>query len=148
MRVMNAVLVLALATGCGSEREQMLLWRAQRFRHVRAMIAPLIASSKTLPMKDGALDVYALARTGVIRPDSYAIFQSEHGLPRDGEIERGDYRDFPYERYRGNGVLDGRYPIPLIWDKEPDAGGLLIVGMSDGAVRTMYRAEFKREFGG
>lgn len=148
MRRLTAVLLLTLASGCGDERKEMLTQRRHKIDHVRAMVG-LLAAKKTLPIKDGALDIYALVRSGEIPKTDYAILRRwPEEVPSDYEIEHGDYTHFPYERYRGRAELDGRYPIPLIWDAEPDSAGILIVGMSDGAVRTMYRSEFLREFGG
>ena len=86
-------------------------------------------------MKDGALDPYVLFRDGVIVGINLRLFRSERSGPgpTDDEVARGDYTNFPWERYRGDGKLEGA-PFPLLWEKTPDAEGKVLVGLSDGTV--------------
>lgn len=51
--------------------------------------------------------------------------------PADEEIERGDYANFPWERYRGDRELGGRFP--LLREKRPDKRGGGLVAYSDGS---------------
>ena len=46
----------------------------------------------------------------------------------DAQIARSNYANFPWERYRGDGKLDGP-PFPLLRERE-----FGIVGLSDGTV--------------
>lgn len=91
----------------------------------------LVAQSGTLPMKDGAFDPYEFVRQGHISPHVLQAFGT--GLT-DQEIERGDYTNFPWERYRGDGKLEGP-PFRLLWDTKPDERGRIVVGLSDGTVQ-------------
>jgi hypothetical protein len=95
------------------------------------------------PTKDGALDVYFFVRKGDIAPKYYSVLRSARSEtnPTDAEIERGDYTNFPWERYRGERRIDRPPAVPLLWDKQPDAEGKFVVGFSDGSARLMDRDE-------
>ncbi|MEM8886076.1 MAG: hypothetical protein AAGD14_18570 [Planctomycetota bacterium] len=103
----------------------------------------------SLPMKDGALDVYALVREGKIAPTEYALLRAPESkkLPTAKQIERGDYTHFPYERHRGTGKFFTNTRFPLLWDKKPDADGRIAVLMNLGAVRAMTKEELAEALG-
>jgi len=112
---------------------------------LRQIMGLLIVADKPA-VKDGALDPYALVRAGDIDRTHYDIFRSARlgQGPTDEEIERGDYTNFPWERYRGDGSdTRGAAGIPLLWEKEPGADGEQLVGMSDGAVHVLSPEELK-----
>jgi hypothetical protein len=96
-------------------------------------LAGLVAQSGKLRMKDGALDVYALVRRGDLQGANLKMLRSNRSGtgPTGEEIERGDYTNFPWERYRGDGRLEGP-PFPLLWERKPDDKGMVLVGLSDG----------------
>jgi hypothetical protein len=109
-----------------------------------ASIARLVVTSARLPMKDGAFDPYDFVRTGEIGDTS--LFQSaRYGRgPTEEEAKAGDYSKFPWERYRGARRLGGP-PFPLLWEKDPDLDGRMLVARSDGMVAvwdpdTFFRA--------
>lgn len=96
-------------------------------------IVGLVITAPQTPLKDGELDPYAFVRSGDVVREQYGIFRSVRSGtgPTDEEIERGDYTNFPWERYRGDGKPIGRFP--LLWEKEPDKRGGRIVGFADGS---------------
>jgi hypothetical protein len=102
-------------------------------------LAALVVVSDKPPMKDGVLDPYAFVTKGDIVREQYKIFRSNRmgKGPTDEEIARGDYTNFPWERYRGEPrkLLGAR--IPLLWEKEPGADGQHVVCMSDGSSQLM-----------
>ncbi len=110
--------------------------RMQDTNNLRQLVGPVAGSGK-LPMKDGAFDPYDLVRQGHIsRGTNYVLRSERSGTgPTDDEIARGDYTNFPWERYRGDGNLEGP-PFPLLWERKPDAEGRVLVGLSDGTVTT------------
>lgn len=111
---------------------------------LRQLMGLIILAEKP-PVKDGALDPYAFVRMGDIARKNYVIYRSTRTGqgPTDDEIERGDYTNFPWERYRGDGSgLRGPTLIPLLWEKEPGADGHL-VGMNDGSARILSPEELK-----
>jgi hypothetical protein len=92
-----------------------------------------VVSTRTIPMKDGQFDPYAFVREGLI-PAS--LLRSASGVgPTDAEMGRGDYANFPWERYRGGGKLEDP-PFALLWSKEPDSEGNRRAGFSDGTCRS------------
>lgn len=106
-------------------------------------LAGLAAMQKELPLKDGAFDPYEFVRDGTITRANYVLLRSQRSGtgPTDAEIERGDYTNLPWERYRGDGRLEGP-PFPLLWEGEPDEDGRRLVALSDGSARYMEEAEF------
>jgi len=100
---------------------------------IRRLVGLAVQSGK-LPMKDGAFDPYEFVRSGRIPADLL------RPGPTDEEIARGDYTNFPWERYRGDGKLEGP-PIPLLWEKKPDENGGCLVALSDGSARYCGREE-------
>jgi len=127
-------------------RKQIVALRLQKGTYLRAIIQRLLASGK-LPLKDGALDVFVLVRSGKVGPEEFYLFRERRGTPTDEEIRRGDYTNFPYERYRGSGDLDPVHPVPLLWDKKPDAHGMFVVGLSNGSVKYVDKDELAKLLG-
>ena len=99
-------------------------------------IVGLVVLTKKVPLRDGAFDPYAFFLSGEIRRENLRVFESVRSKagPTDKEIKRGDYTNFPWERYRGDGKLVGA-PFPLLWEKKPDKNGMLLVGLSDGTAK-------------
>jgi hypothetical protein len=123
----------------GNDREY-LASKVEDLSHVRDMVG-LIAVCGKIPMKDGRVDVFAVA--GELDPSKYYVFRSARSGagPSDEEIERGDYKNFPYERFRGQVKRGAAESVPLIWDKKPDARNGRIVGFSGGAAKYLGEAE-------
>jgi hypothetical protein len=93
-------------------------------------------------MKDGALDPYHFVRTGDIQPEQFEVLRSRYdGVgPTDQEIRRGDYTNFPWERYRGDPSRPIVPRFPLLWGN-PHAKGWRLVGFSDGSVELVEREQ-------
>ncbi|MFI5403877.1 MAG: hypothetical protein ACHQ1G_13145 [Planctomycetota bacterium] len=122
--------------------------RAARIEDLNKLrqITGLIVVAEKAPVKDGALDPYSFVRMGDVDRKYYDIFRSVSlgQGPTDDEIERGDYTNFPWERYRGDGSdIRGPAVIPLLWEKEPGADGGHLVGMNDGSARILSPEELK-----
>ncbi|MEM8882689.1 MAG: hypothetical protein AAGD14_01310 [Planctomycetota bacterium] len=120
--------------------------RIEKTNHLRDLFGRLMKQKDGLPMKDGALDVYALVRSGDVTAKEYHFFRiPENRLhPTAKEIEKGDYTNFPYERYRGDGNIQVAKLIPLLWEKKPDADGKFMVLTNDGSVKAMDKAELAK----
>jgi hypothetical protein len=101
----------------------------------------VVAEPRT-PVKDGAFDPYAFVRRGDVAPEQYGIFRSARSGtgPTDEEIERGDYTDFPWERYRGDGRKVGMHL--LLWEKAPDKRGGRVVANADGSAEYLEPEAF------
>jgi hypothetical protein len=97
-------------------------------------LAGLAVVGGTLPLRDGAFDVYALVRDG--GDQHYYMVRSArmNRGPTDEEIKSGDYSNFPWGRYRGGQVKLGGRPCPLLWENEAGPKGKVLVAMSDGSV--------------
>lgn len=110
-------------------------------RQLAALLLERLQDGK-LPMMDGALDVYVLVRNGDLRGANLKLLRSNRSGtgPTDEEIARGDYTHFPWERYRGDGKLEGP-PFPVLWEKKPDENGRCLVALSDGSARYCDREE-------
>jgi hypothetical protein len=129
-------------------RKRVIALRVDKTNKFRAITAYLVLRGEKLPMKDGALDVYALVKDGTIGRGEYSLFRARpNGPPSDEEIERGDYTNFPWARYHGNGSPDPTRAIPLVWDRNPDADGYFVVGMSDGSALAMHQDELAKALG-
>ena len=107
-------------------------------------LAALLAISRKMPMKDGRVDVYALVRNGDIGARHFSILRSARfgKSPSKDEIEKGDYTNFPYERFKGT-VKPGSH-VPLLWDKKPDERNGRVVGFSSGAVKYYPEADVQK----
>jgi hypothetical protein len=149
MRAVPVCLMLALAcAGCRESKKQVVMHRMERMNDLRILAGLLVAHGQRPPMKDGTLDVYYFVKKGDITRENYDILRRPgEDRPTDEEIERGDYTNFPYERYRGKGELDFTRPVPLLWDKAPDEHGVYVVGMSDGRAEAMDEAGLKAMLG-
>ena len=117
--------------------------RMEDTNNLRQLVGPVARSGK-LPLKDGAFDPYALFRNGEVVGTNLKLFGSARSGtgPTDEEIERGDYTNFPWGRYRGDGNLEGP-PFPLLWERKPDDKGKVLAGFSDGNVAYTDHASFK-----
>jgi len=100
-------------------------------------LAKLVTDTGKIPLKDGAFDPCAFVRSGDIVREQYKFFfysaRSDTG-PTEAEIEHCDYTNFPWERYRGDGRLEGP-PVALLWSSKPDRDGRRWTGFSDGSCR-------------
>jgi len=103
-----------------------------------------IAQMYGLPMKDGVLDVYELLE-GFVPDGRHDTVESLLRSSRSGagpskkEIDARSYANFPWERCRAEDVRSDE-TFPLVWEKEPDRDGRVIVGLSNGAVKVYDRA--------
>jgi len=144
-RVLHVVLCAALAVGIVAAvirlTEPRLIGptrsvaeRMEDTNNLRQIIGPVVDSGR-LPIRDGAFDPYQLVAKGQHFRAGYRILWSKRSGtgPTDEEVERGDYTNFPWERYRGDGKLEGA-PVPLLWEKTPDDRGKVLVAFSDGTV--------------
>jgi hypothetical protein len=104
-------------------------------------IVTMIAARRELPMKDGALDPYFFVRNRDITGSNIKLFWSGvHEIgPTEEEALRGDYKHFPWHRYRGTETHVGWRAFPLLWG--PIGKGRWIVGYSDGRVRVLEADE-------
>jgi hypothetical protein len=121
---------------------------ASRVEDMSRMMAlvHLATRAEALPLKDGAFDPYAFVGTGDITRQDYRTFRSARlgKGPTHWQIERGDYTNFPWERYRGDGSeIKKLVRLPLLWEKEPGSDGQHLVAWSDGSCRVMSPAELK-----
>lgn len=119
------------------------LQKVEDMNNMRNMVG-LLAINRVMPMKDGRVDVYALVRKGDIEEHHFSMFRSERfdTGPSKEEILAGDYKNFPYERFRGEVKPMGEGKVvPLLWDKRPDARNGRVVGYSHGAVKYLAEAE-------
>jgi len=129
--------IIAFSDGSATYCERGDLERFEDTDSLRQLIG-IVVGSGTLPMKNGAFDPYRFIKKGLVGVENLKIFNScraETG-PSAEEIKDGDYTNFPWERYRGDGKLEGP-PFPLLWEKKPDEDGKVLVGLSDGTV--VYR---------
>lgn len=133
--VLLALLALVIFTFHGQTEAEVSLRDDRNDLRNLAGLLLLRSPGGTLPMKDGALDVYALVRNGDLKGENLKVLRSRRSGtgPTDEEIERGDYANFPWERYRGDGKLEGP-PFPLLWERKPDDKGKVLVALSDGTV--------------
>jgi hypothetical protein len=109
-------------------------------------LAHLVARAEALPLRDGAFDPYAFVGTGDITREGYVLFRSARlgKGPTDEQIERGDYTNFPWERYRGDGSETKKLVrIPLLWEREPGPDGWHLVAWSDGSCGVVSPAELR-----
>jgi len=124
----------------GAKKPERHVSRAATMEDLNSLrnLAGLVVVAEKVPMKDGALDVYAFVTAGDVTKDKYEIFRSKRlGTgPTDKEIEAGDYTNFPWERYRGDPAKLRSFrggPRPVLWEKEPGADGKQVAAMSDGS---------------
>jgi hypothetical protein len=91
------------------------------------------------------LDPYALVRSGAIAIENVDVLGSKRlgRSPTAEEIKRGDYTNFPWERYRGDGKPTAF--TPLLWGQVP-AKDWWFVAFADGSVRMLEGDKF-RELG-
>jgi len=117
--------------------------RVEDMNAMRQIVSIMVAryADGRLPVKDGALDVYRLVRCLEISGMILQSARSGNG-PTAEEILRNDYTNFPWERYRGDGKLEGP-PVPLLWEKMPDDHGGRLVALSDGSARYFDAEEFE-----
>lgn len=109
-------------------------------------IVGLATVCEKLPMKDGAFDPYYFVRNGDITGSNIKLFRSGRLKigPTEEEAEAGDYRNFPWQRYRGELRPRNATPYPLLWEKEPDEDGCVLVALSDGTTYVWDRETLER----
>jgi len=113
--------------------------KGRLYRIAEALVA--ISPDGDFPMKDGALDVYAVFRNGSISIDNLHRWGGRARIDfTEEEIARGDYTNFPWERCRGDGRRGGT-PFPLLWERQPGEEGLIVVALSDGFAYLLTREE-------
>jgi hypothetical protein len=117
------------------------VWLWDDVSSVRQIVG-LIVVRGDLPMEDGALDPYYFVRNGDIAGKNIELLRSKRlGIgPTEEEIRRGDYTNFPWERYRGERTNIGPPFFPLLWGRL-NAKGWTLVGFSDGSVKMLERDE-------
>jgi len=96
-----------------------------------------------IPMEEGGVDVCALVRKGELREQDLPMLQSlrfDSG-PSKLQIEGGDYRKFPYKRFKG--VVDRNKVVPLFWDRKPDMKNGRVVAFNNGTVKYHTEAEVR-----
>ena len=88
--------------------------------------------------KEGRIEVFG----PLLRIDDHAwmlgcVKSTRFGYgPTLQQVRQRDYSKFPYDRFkRVAGIDHKRVPVPLVWDKKPDAKGGRIVGLSSGVVK-------------
>jgi hypothetical protein len=142
-------MVLAVAcAACGESKKTVFADRMEKTNNLRTIANLLVVLGSPLPMKDGALDVYALVQKGEITRENFALLRRpREDRPTDDEILRGDYTNFPYERYRGKAQLGSARPFPLLWDKTPDEHGVYVVAMSHGGAEAVDEAGMRAMLG-
>ena len=128
--------------------EQLHADRVQDMLSLRALAGLVIVSIQAgQPVtRSDALDVYGLVGKAARRRDGHDILRSARsGIgPTDAEVEKGDYTNFPWERYRGTLTTFHGEPVPLLWEKAPGPDGLVLVALSNGAVRAWDQATLDR----
>jgi len=108
-------------------------------------IVGMIVERGELPMKDGALDPYDFVRTGTITDRQIHMLLRSRRMdkgPTKEEVLRGDYTNFPWERYRGERTDLGPPVYPLLWERE-SITDYRFVGFSDGSVKALDPDEFE-----
>jgi hypothetical protein len=128
--------------------------RAQRIEdqnNLRQIANLVIVAKKPLPVaQDGRIDVYAiLIEAKVPQRDIVAICRSSRAGkgPSWEEIQAGDYRNFPYQRYRGAPDPKVFVRVPLVWDREAAKDGR-VAAFTDGSALFTAEAEFQEFFRG
>jgi len=113
---------------------------------LRTIVGLIVLGSKP-PMEDGALDVYVFVRQGDITRDYYWIFRSTRSGtgPTVEEIEDGDHTNFPWERFHGE--MPPRYTGPLLWERQPDEDGRILVALGDGSVEVWDKKRLDEALG-
>ena len=107
-----------------------------------------LAGDPLLLAADGRVDVFIFVRTGEIEgQDDLQVYGSKAtGLqPTLEEMLAGDYRNFAYERFRGE-VSPTTPNVPLLWDKQSRrAYGAVgrIVGFTGGRTKFLEEAELQ-----
>ncbi|MHC4940874.1 MAG: SH3 domain-containing protein, partial [Planctomycetota bacterium] len=64
--------------------------------------------------------------------------------PTVEEIKKGDYARFPYHRAGRWCTADSKRVAPVLWEKEADRNGKVVVAFNTGAVKYMERKEIER----
>lgn len=138
-----------------SKREEFL--DSMSLVRIATVIRIAQSRSDVLLAPDGRIDVYRLLiHDGEEREegiDKTLIVDLCHGAraskgPTWEEIEAGDYRSFPYQRYRGHPPPDafaGARGVPILWDRRPSGGKRLAVH-SGGAVTAADEAAMQGFF--
>ncbi len=145
MRKVSICMFLAVAcAACGDSKKTVIADRMEKINNLRTIANLLLVRGPPLPMKDGALDVYALVQEGEITREDFSLLRRpREDRPTDEEILRGDYANFPYERHRGKADLGLARAFPLLWDKTPDEHGVYVVAMSHGGAEAIDEAGLK-----
>jgi hypothetical protein len=118
---------------------------------MRTILVELISvdgpGGKLPRLEDGAIDVFAVVRKKKIDAKQFAqLTRGRRGGKgvSTAEIAKNDYGNFPYRRGgRWCTLMDLRNP-PVLWEKEPDANGKLVVGYANGAAKYVDAKELKR----
>lgn len=120
------------------------IWLYDDINSVRQLLALIVARGE-LPMRDGALDPYYFVRNGDIRGKNIEILGSKRlgKGPTEEEALRGDYTNFPWERYRGERTNIAPPFFPLLWGRM-NAKGWTLVGFNDGGVMMLEEDELEK----
>jgi len=116
---------------------------------LRDLVGRIVVHSEregNLPLRDGALDVYAVLQGFDPSESNFLdlVHSERRGTgPTMEEIRRGDYTHFPWERARGLERLPPGRTVALLWDREPDEEGRYLVGTSWPRIERVTREELK-----
>lgn len=118
-------------------------------------IAALLLVTEEVPLApDGRIDVYAILRKEMTDTkeivDTCTSSRTGKG-PNWKEIEAGDYRNFPYQRYKGVRDRKSYVRVPVVWDRRPSDGGRergegRLAAFSDGSSMFEEEAAFRKFF--
>jgi hypothetical protein len=95
--------------------------------------------------KGGQLDVYRIVMDA--EKDERAIVdlcysaRARNG-PNIEEIQRGDYKRFPYARINWKFTLRDGNSTAVLWDGSPQSSGQRLVALDDGTCQTIHEPEF------
>ena len=114
-------------------------------------IAGVLLTSDAPLAPHGRIDVYPLVRKSEGDGERERILRICHSSRSDKgptwpEIEAGDYRNFPYQRYRGVPNRGSLVRVPLVWDRVSGDGEARVAGFSDGSATFEEEATFQEFF--
>ena len=122
---------------------------AEETNRVKQMIQCLVImeGDKYPRLKDGTIDLYGIVRAGIVENHTFdELAQNRHGLTQApiGELAKGDYRKFPYDRGGRWAIKAATKAAPIFWEKTADRNGMVVVAFSTGAVKYIKQSDLKR----
>lgn len=139
-------------------KSQTLAQRLEDTNDLRIIAGLLIIAEEVPLAPDGRIDVYAVLREEFSANTKEIVdicTSSRTGKgPTVKEIEAGDYRNFPYQRYKGARDRKSYVRVPVVWDRAPydyrpprGKGGPergRLVAFSDGSATFEEEATFRK----